>query len=83
MIITNIDGVEGRAVADCLVIVSGEAAMGTTLSGDAFAGIADLVGGRSGAYEDELRKAKDAAIGRMSKDASALGADAFVSVDLD
>ena len=83
MIITATDGVEGRAVADCLGIVSGEAVMGTNLFRDIFAGITDLVGGRSGGYEDELRKAKDAAIGQMSKASRALGADAVVGVDLD
>lgn len=46
MMITAIDGVEGRAVADYLVIVSGEAVKGTTPSGDTFAGITGLVGGR-------------------------------------
>ena len=57
--------------------------MGTNLFRDIFAGITDLVGGRSGVYEDELRKAKDAAIGQMGEDARALGADAVVGVDLD
>ena len=83
IIITTTDGVEGRSVTEYLGIVSGEAVMGTNLFRDIFAGITDLVGGRSGVYEDELRKAKDAAIGQMREDARALGADAVVGVDLD
>ena len=83
MIITTTDGVEGRSVTEYLGIVSGEAVMGTNLFRDIFASITDLVGGRSGVYEDELRKAKDTAIGQMGEDARALGADAVVGVDLD
>ena len=83
IIITTTDGVEGRSVTEYLGIVSGEAVMGTNLFRDIFAGITDLVGGRSGVYEDELRNAKDAAIGQMREDARALGADAVVGVDLD
>ena len=83
IIITTTDGVEGRSVTEYLGIVSGEAVMGTNLFRDIFAGITDLVGGRSGVYEGELRKAKDAAIGQMREDARALGADAVVGVDLD
>ena len=83
MIVTSTDGVEGRSIVEYLGIVSGEAVMGTNLFQDLFAGITDLVGGRSGVYENELRKAKDAALGQMMEDAGALGADAVVGVDLD
>ena len=83
MIITSTDGVEGRQIVQYMGIVSGEAVMGTNLFRDLFAGITDLVGGRSGTYEAELRKAKDAAIEQMSEQARALGADAVVGVDLD
>ncbi len=83
MIVTSTDGVEGRSIVEYLGIVSGEAVMGTNLFQDLFAGITDLVGGRSGVYENELRKAKDAALGQMMEDAGALGAGAVVGVDLD
>ena len=83
MIVTSTDGIEGRKVVEYLGIVSGEAVMGTNVFRDFFAGITDLVGGRSSVYEDELRKAKDAALGQMKEDARALGADAVVGVDLD
>ena len=83
MIVTTTDGVEGRAIVEYRGIVSGEAVMGANVFRDFFAGITDLVGGRSGTYESELRKAKDFAIAQMVEDAGKLGADAVVGVDLD
>ncbi len=83
MIVTSTDGIEGRHVSEYLGIVSGEAVMGTNVFRDLFAGITDLVGGRSGTYEEELRRAKDLALEEMKREARALGADAIVGVDLD
>ncbi|TAN46300.1 MAG: YbjQ family protein [Rhodospirillales bacterium] len=83
MIVTTTDSVEGKKIVSYLGLVSGEAVQGTNLFKDLFAGIRDIVGGRSGAYENELRKAKDTAIGEMIEEAKALGADAVVGVDLD
>lgn len=83
MILTSTDSVEGRPVVQYLGIVSGEAVMGTNIFRDFFAGIRDIVGGRSGSYEKELRNAKDIALEDMSEQASELGADAIVAIDLD
>ncbi len=83
MIVTTTPSVEGRPVEQYLGIVSGEAIMGANLFKDMFAGIRDIVGGRSGAYEEELRRAKDIAMHEMTQNAGALGADAILSVDLD
>lgn len=83
MIVTTTPSVEGRAVEDYLGIVSGEAIMGANLFKDIFAGIRDIVGGRSGAYEEELRRAKEIAMAEMQDNARLLGADAILSVDLD
>lgn len=83
MIVTTTPSVEGRAVEDYLGIVSGEAIMGANLFKDIFAGIRDIVGGRSGAYEEELRRAKEIAMAEMQDNARLLGADAVLSVDLD
>jgi len=66
-----------------LGLVSGEAILGANIFKDLFAGIRDIVGGRSGAYEEELRKAKQIAIDEMVEQARALGANAVVGVDLD
>ncbi len=83
MIVTTTPSVEGRPVEHYLGIVTGEAIMGANVFKDMFAGIRDIVGGRSGAYEEELRRAKDIAMHEMTQNAGALGADAILSVDLD
>ncbi len=83
MITTTTDSVEGRQITAYLGIVSGDAVMGTNIFKDFFAGIRDIVGGRSGAYEKELAKAKEFALEDMRTQARELGADAIVSVDLD
>ncbi len=83
MIVTTTPGLDGYAVEEYLGIVTGEAIMGANLFKDMFAGIRDIVGGRSGAYEEELRRAKDIAIHEMQENAHRLGANAVLSVDLD
>jgi uncharacterized protein YbjQ (UPF0145 family) len=83
MIVTTTASIEGRRIAGCLGVVSGDAVMGTNLFRDMFAGLRDIVGGRSGAYEKELRKAKRLALEEMVEEAKELGADDVVGVDLD
>jgi uncharacterized protein YbjQ (UPF0145 family) len=74
---------EGRKIAQYLGLVSGDAVMGTNMFRDMFAGLRDIVGGRSGAYEKELKHAKQLAVEDMVEEAKELGADAIVGVDLD
>ena len=57
--------------------------LGANIFRDFFAGIRDIVGGRSAAYEKELRNAKAIALEEMTDQAQELGADAVVGVDLD
>lgn len=83
MIVTTTNAVEGRRVAAYLGLVSGEAVMGANVFRDLFAGIRDIVGGRSGAYEKELKRARDIAVTDMVEEAERLGATAIVGVDLD
>ena len=83
MIISTTDGIEGRRIAGYLGVVSGDAVMGTNMFRDLFAGLRDIVGGRSGAYEKELKRAKQLALEEMVAEAAALGADAIVGIDLD
>jgi uncharacterized protein YbjQ (UPF0145 family) len=83
MIVSTTDGIEGRRIAGYLGVVSGDAVMGTNLFRELFAGVRDIVGGRSGAYEKELKRAKQLALEEMIKEATELGADAIVGVDLD
>ena len=83
MIKTTTPSVEGRPVQAYLGIVVGEAIVGANIFKDLFAGIRDIVGGRSGAYEKELGKARQIALDELEQNALALGADAVVAVDLD
>lgn len=83
MLITTTTTVEGRPAREYLGLVSGEAIMGANIFRDFFAGIRDVIGGRSAAYEEELRKAKQIAINEMVQEATARGANAIIGVDLD
>ncbi|MEO5884972.1 MAG: heavy metal-binding domain-containing protein [Candidatus Limnocylindrales bacterium] len=83
MITTTTPTIEGRAINAYLGIVTGEAILGANIFKDLFAGIRDIVGGRSGAYEQELAKARTIALEEMTAVATSLGADAIVGVDLD
>jgi uncharacterized protein YbjQ (UPF0145 family) len=77
------DGHRGERVIKYFGVVSGEAILGANIFQDFFAGIRDIVGGRSAAYERELKKAKDIAIAEMVQQAQALGGNAVLGVDLD
>jgi uncharacterized protein YbjQ (UPF0145 family) len=83
MLISTTSVIEGKRITAYHGIVSGEAILGANIFRDLFAGIRDIVGGRSAAYEKELRKAKDLAIQEMVEQAQALGANGVIAVDLD
>lgn len=83
MIITTTHHLEGMEVEAYLGIVVGEAVMGANLFSDLFASIRDIVGGRSGSYEDELTKARKIAFAELEAEARSLGANAVLAVDLD
>lgn len=83
LILTTTPSLEGKKITRYFGIVSGEAIIGANLFRDIFAGIRDIVGGRSGSYEEVLREAKQNAINEMEEAARKLGANAVVAVDLD
>lgn len=83
MIQTTTPGVEGRPVSEYLGVITGEAILGANIFRDLFAGVRDIVGGRSAAYEDELRKAREIAMQELAAEAADRGADAVVGIDLD
>jgi uncharacterized protein YbjQ (UPF0145 family) len=83
MLISTTSTLDGKRVSRYLGLVTGEAILGANIFRDLFAGVRDIVGGRSAAYEQELRKAKDIAIREMTEQAQALGANAIIGVDLD
>lgn len=83
MIVTTTNTIDGQPVQQYLGLVSGEAILGANIFKDLFAGIRDIVGGRSAAYEKELRKAQDIALTELKQRASEMGANAVIGVDLD
>jgi len=83
MLVTTTSGIEGRRVVRYCGVVAGEAILGANFFKDLFAGIRDLVGGRSATYEKELQKARDIALRELQERAQELGANAVIGIDLD
>jgi uncharacterized protein YbjQ (UPF0145 family) len=83
MTVTTTPSIEGRRITKYLGVVTGEAILGANVFKDVFAGIRDIVGGRSATYEAELEKARQIALAELQSRAQGLGANAVVGVDLD
>jgi uncharacterized protein YbjQ (UPF0145 family) len=83
MLVTTTPAIEGRRITKYCGIVTGEAILGANVFKDVFAGIRDLVGGRSATYERELQRARDIALEEMQERAQEAGGNAVVGVDLD
>ena len=83
MITTTPPSIEGRKITAYHGIVTGEAIMGANIVRDLFAQVTDIIGGRSGAYEQKLGEGRETAIREMQERAAAMGANAVVGVDLD
>ena len=83
MILTTTTAIEGRPVSQYLGIVTGEVIVGANIFKDLLAGVRDIVGGRSGAYESTLREARAEAFEEASAEAKSLGADAVIGIDID
>ena len=83
MIVTTTPSLEGHKVKKYLGIVTGETILGANIFRDFMAGITDIVGGRSSAYEKSLREARENAVREMEDEARRIGANAVIGVDLD
>ena len=83
VLVTTTPTVEGKTITSYKGIVTGEAILGANIFKDLFAGIRDIVGGRSATYEKELRRARELAMGELQNYAAELGANAVVGIDLD
>ncbi|WP_105104161.1 heavy metal-binding domain-containing protein [Microbulbifer pacificus] len=83
MIKTTTPSIEGRPIEQYLGVVVGEAILGANIFKDLFGSITDIIGGRSGAYEREMGKARKIAFAEIEAEARALGANAIVGIDLD
>ena len=83
MILTTTPNIEGHRITEYLGVITGEAVLGTNFVRDFFAKVRDVVGGRSGSYEKELARAREAAFQEIQEEAQELGANAIVGIDLD
>lgn len=83
MLLTTTPSVEGKKIVTYYGIVSGETIIGANAIRDFMAGLRDFFGGRSGTYEEVLRKAKNTALQEMANEAERMGANAVVGIDLD
>ena len=83
VVLSTTPSIEGRKITRYCGIVTGEAIMGANIFKDLFAGIRDIVGGRSATYEAELRKARELALTEIAQSAAEKGANAVVGIDLD
>ncbi|MBN2983867.1 MULTISPECIES: YbjQ family protein [Cohnella] len=83
MLVSTTNSVEGHRITSYYGLVTGEAILGANIVRDFLASITDVIGGRSGTYENKLKEARDTAISEMVADAQRMGANAIVGVDLD
>jgi len=83
MLMTTTPNVAGKNIVEYYGVVTGEAILGANIFKDIFASIRDIVGGRSAAYESELRKAREIALNEMAQQAREMGANAVIGIDLD
>ena len=83
MILSTTPSIEGRTIREYKGVVTGETIIGANFVKDFFAGIRDVVGGRSGSYERVLREAKDTSMNEMVDRARGMGANAIVGIDID
>ena len=83
MLITTTPTVDGKRITRYCGVVAGEAILGANLFKDLFAGIRDIVGGRSATYERELQRAREIALEELQQRAQEAGANAVVGIDLD
>ena len=83
MDMTTTPSFEGKRITKYRGVVAGEAVLGANIFKDLFASVRDIVGGRSGTYENELRKARQIALDELAEQARELGANAVVGIDID
>jgi uncharacterized protein YbjQ (UPF0145 family) len=83
MLLSTTNNIEGKTITTYYGIVSGETIIGANIFKDIFAGIRDIIGGRSNSYEKVLREAKETALKEMTEQAMRMGANAVIGIDID
>ena len=82
MLLSTTNSIEGKSITTYYGIVSGETIIGANIFKDIFAGIRDIIGGRSNSYKS-TRQAKETALQEMSEQAQRMGANAVIGIDID
>jgi uncharacterized protein YbjQ (UPF0145 family) len=82
LLVSTTPTLDGRPIREYLGVVAGETIVGANVVRDFFASISDVIGGRSGAYEEVLGRARRTALDEMADRAGDLGANAVVGVHL-
>ena len=83
VVLTTTASVPNKEIKEVVDIVSAEVAVGMNIFKDIFSAVRDVVGGRAGAVQDTLRDLRGQALEELRQEASKVGADAVVGVDLD
>ena len=83
MLLSTTNNIEGKTITTYYGIVSGETIIGANIFKDIFAGIRDIIDGRSNSYERVLREAKETALKEMTEQAMRMGANAVIGIDID
>ena len=83
MILTTTPTIEGRTIREYKGVVFGEVVSGVNFLRDFAASVRNIIGGRSGSYEEELTRARNQALDELADRAARLGADAVVGIDID
>ena len=83
MLLTTTPSIEGKPIQEYIGIVTSETIIGANIVKDLFAGIRDIVGGRSGTYERVIEEARMSALQELETKALRMGANAVVGIDLD
>lgn len=74
---------QGLTITKRIEVVTAECAFGMNIFKDLFAGVRDIVGGRSQAVQNTLRDSRRTALYELKREAYEVGANAVVGVDLD
>ena len=83
VVLTTTANVPNKEIKEVVAIVSAEVAVGMNIFKDMFSAVRDVVGGRAGAVQNTLRDLRGQALDELRQEASRVGADAVVGVDLD
>ncbi|MDJ0694781.1 YbjQ family protein [Mastigocoleus sp. MO_188.B34] len=83
MILSTTDVIQGKIVQSYLGIVTAEVVYGSNFLRDFFAGIRDVIGGRTGSYEKLFQEGQEKALDKLKERGRRLGADAVIGIEID